>query len=364
RVTAVDDLGITLPMYDITTGTGDFIANGVVSHNCFARHTHTYLELDPGHDFDSQIVVKVNAAEVLRRELSARSWPGAHLAMGTNVDCYQRAEGRYRLMPDILAALRDHANPFSILTKGTLILRDLDLLRQAAAVTSVGLSMSIGFVDETLWRSVEPGTPSPRRRLDAIRRLSDAGFPVGVLMAPILPGLTDDDSSIDATVAALSAAGATSIVPIVLHLRHGARQWYRTWLTREHPALLPLYRDLYARGSYAPQSYQREIAARVRLAARRHGLHLGGTGSTRALSSDPSSPSDPSQLGPSQLDLSPSLGPSPSSAPPASGTAAPRAASASKSAGTSGPAEKPGPAGRSAAARRNVQVDGEQLTLL
>ncbi|WP_432843620.1 intein-containing Rv2578c family radical SAM protein [Dactylosporangium sp. CA-092794] len=290
RVVSVEPLGVDLPMYDITTGTGDFIANGVVSHNCFARRTHTYLDLDAGHDFDTQIVVKVNAGEVLRRELSARGWSGAHLAMGTNVDCYQRAEGRYRLMRDILAALRDHANPFSILTKGTLITRDLDLLREAAEVTTVSLSMSIGFVDEHLWRSVEPGTPSPLRRLDAVRRLSDAGFAVGVLMAPILPGLTDTPESIDATVAALTAAGAASIVPLVLHLRPGAREWYRAWLTREHPTLLPRYRELYGDGSYAPQSYQREISARVRLAARRHGLSTGGTGTTRMPSAGRAAP--------------------------------------------------------------------------
>ncbi|MFI5906473.1 intein-containing Rv2578c family radical SAM protein [Dactylosporangium sp. NPDC051541] len=281
RVTAVEPLGVDVPMYDITTGTGDFIANGVVSHNCFARHTHTYLDLDAGRDFDTQIVVKVNAGEVLRRELSARTWSGAHIAMGSNVDVYQRAEGRYRLMRDILAALRDHANPFSILTKGTLITRDLDLFREAASVTRVSLSMSVGFIDEALWRAVEPGTPSPRRRLDAIRRLSDSGFPVGVLMAPILPGLTDTQDAIDATVAALSAAGAASIVPLALHLRPGAREWYRQWLLREHPHLAPRYRDLYGNGSYAPQSYQRELTARVRLAARRHGLTTGGTGTTR-----------------------------------------------------------------------------------
>ncbi|WP_432985338.1 intein-containing Rv2578c family radical SAM protein [Dactylosporangium sp. CA-233914] len=287
RVTAIEPLGVDVPMYDITTGTGDFIANGVVSHNCFARHTHTYLDLDAGHDFDSQIVVKVNAGEVLHRELSARTWSGAHLAMGTNVDVYQRAEGRYRLMREILAALRDHANPFSILTKGTLITRDLDLLRQAAEVTRVSLSMSVGFLDETLWRTVEPGTPSPLRRLDAIRRLSDNGFAVGVLMAPILPGLTDTQDSIDATVAALSAAGAASIVPLVLHLRPGAREWYRSWLLREHPHLAPRYSELYGNGSYAPQPYQREITARVRLAARRHGMTTGGTGTTRMGPPDP-----------------------------------------------------------------------------
>src|SRR5438067_2057709 len=207
-VLTVEPLGVELPMVDITTGTGDFVANGIVSHNCFARNTHSYLDLDTGHDFDTRIVVKVNAGALLRRELAAPRWSGAPIAMGTNVDCYQRAEGRYRLMRDVLAALRDFANPYSILTKGTLILRDLDLLTQSAEVTSVGLAMSIGFVDEALWRSVEPGTPSPRRRLDVLRQLSDAGFGVGVLVAPILPGLSDSDESIDATVAALAAAGA------------------------------------------------------------------------------------------------------------------------------------------------------------
>lgn len=239
---------------------------------CFARNTHTYLDLDAGADFDRQVIVKVNAGELLRRELAAPRWRGEPIAMGTNVDCYQRAEGRYRLMRQILAGLRDFANPFSILTKGTLILRDLDLLRAAAGVTDVRLAVSIGFVDDALWRSVEPGTPSPRRRLDVVRQLSDAGFPVSVLMAPILPGLTDHDAAIDATVAAIVAAGAVHLTPLTLHLRPGAREWYGQWLAREHPHLATHYQQLYGGGSYAPKDYQRGVAARVRMAARRHGL--------------------------------------------------------------------------------------------
>ena len=237
RVVDIEALGLELPLWDITTGTGDFIANGVVSHNCFARNTHTYLDLDAGADFDRKVIVKVNAGELVRRELAAPKWRGAHVAMGTNVDCYQRAEGRYRLMPQIIAALRDFANPFSILTKGTLILRDLPLLRQAAEVTRVGSPTRSGFVDEQLWRTVEPGTPqpaaSPGRRP---ARSTDAGFEVGVLMAPILPGLSDNDESIDATVAAIAAAGAASVTPMALHLRPGAREWYAHWLAREYPA--------------------------------------------------------------------------------------------------------------------------------
>ncbi|WP_328462569.1 intein-containing Rv2578c family radical SAM protein [Actinoplanes sp. NBC_00393] len=269
----IEDLGLTLPLFDISTGTGDFIADGVVSHNCFARNTHTYLDMDSGHDFDSRIVVKVNAGELIRRELADPRWSGASIAMGTNVDVYQRAEGRYRLMPEILTALRDHANPFSILTKGTLILRDLELLQQAAEVTRVGLAVSVGFVDEAVWRSAEPGTPSPRRRLEMVRRLTDAGFRVSVLMAPILPGLTDTDESIDETVAAIAESGATSVTPLPLHLRRGAREWYAAWLARSHPELRPRYRELFGNGSYLPRAYQDEIGARVRIAARRHGLH-------------------------------------------------------------------------------------------
>jgi DNA repair photolyase len=272
-VADIEDLGLTLPLFDISTGTGDFIADGVVSHNCFARNTHTYLDLDAGHDFDTRVVVKVNADELIRRELADPRWSGAPVAMGTNVDVYQRAEGRYQLMPEILAALRDHANPFSILTKGTLILRDLTLLQQAAEVTRVGLSFSVGFVDETVWRTAEPGTPSPRRRLEAVRRLTDAGFEVSVLMAPILPGLTDTEESIDETVAAIAASGATGATPLALHLRPGAREWYAAWIAREHPQLQPRYRELFGNGSYLPRAYQDEINARVRMAARRHGLH-------------------------------------------------------------------------------------------
>jgi DNA repair photolyase len=251
---------------------------------CFARNTHTYLDLDAGRDFDTKVVVKVNAPQLLRRELSATRWAGAHIAMGTNVDCYQRAEGRYGLMRGIISALRDHANPFSILTKGTLITRDLDLLRQAARVTDVGVSFSVGFVDETVWRSVEPGTPSPRRRLDAVRRFADAGFGVHVLMAPILPGLTDTDESIDATVAAIAASGAAGVSPIALHLRPGAREWYAAWLGRAHPDLVERYQAMYGRGSYAPKVYQREVTARVARAARRHGVGRAHMSTHRAIS--------------------------------------------------------------------------------
>lgn len=242
---------------------------------CFARSSHEYLDLDAGYDFDSKIVVKVNAGSLLRRELASPRWRGEPVAMGTNTDPYQRAEGRYRLMRGILAALRDAANPFSLLTKGTLVLRDLDLLREAATVTRVSVAVSVGSVDERLWRSVEPGTPSPLRRLDVVRQCADAGLEPSVLMAPILPGLSDSAERIDRTVEAIVRAGATSITPLVLHLRPGAREWYHGWLQREHPDLLPLYERLYRNGAYAPQAYQRRVADTVGSAMRRHGLEAG-----------------------------------------------------------------------------------------
>ncbi|MFD9116968.1 Rv2578c family radical SAM protein [Streptomyces bottropensis] len=239
---------------------------------CFARSTHSYLDLDTGLDFDSQIVVKINAPDLLRRQLASPRWRGEHIAMGTNVDCYQRAEGRYRLMPGIIAALRDHANPFSILTKGTLILRDLELIRQAAEVTEVGLSVSVGFTDPELWRTVEPGTPAPERRLDVVRAFTGQGIGCGVLMAPVLPFLSDHPDRLRETVRAVAASGATSVTPLVLHLRPGAREWYMAWLERHHPRLVRRYELLYAEGAYAPKWYQRQITRQVHELAEEYGI--------------------------------------------------------------------------------------------
>jgi DNA repair photolyase len=220
---------------------------------CFARNTHTYLDLDAGHDFDSRVVVKVNAGERLRAELAAPTWRGEHIAIGANVDCYQRAEGRYQLMRPILAALRDAANPFSILTKGTLILRDLDLLEEAAQVTTVRTAVSVGSVDDEIWRQVEPGTPHPRRRLEACATLNDRGIGCGVLMAPILPYLTDSPAALAHAVREIAEAGATSVTPIVLHLRPGAREWYMSWLAANHPGLVERYRGALPRRLLRPE---------------------------------------------------------------------------------------------------------------
>jgi DNA repair photolyase len=285
RVAAIEPLGIELPMYDITTGTGDFIANGVVSHNCFARNSHTYLDMDAGRDFDSRVIVKVNAPELLRKKLASPSWAGEHIAMGTNVDCYQRAEGRYQLMRGIIAALRDAANPFSILTKGTLILRDLDLLLEAAEVTDVGLNVSAAFVDTSLWRAIEPGTPAPERRIEACATLNDNGLRCGVLMGPVVPYLSDSPAQLDAAVRQIAAAGAAHVTPIVLHLRPGTREWFLGWLRTAHPELVGKYAALYDRGSYAPRDYQARIAAQVRELAEKYGVGRANPRQARAVRS-------------------------------------------------------------------------------
>lgn len=216
--------------------------------------------------------------------------------MGTNVDTYQRAEGRYELMRGILAALRDFANPFSILTKGSLIERDLDLLEQAAEVTQVGANVSVGFLDRDLWRAVEPGTPAPRKRLEVCAGLNAAGIECGVLMAPILPYLTDSPAQLETAVREIAAAGATHVTPIVLHLRPGAREWFLSWLAEHHPDLMPRYRELYRRGAYAPKAYQQQITRRVRELARTYGVGARA-GDTRPTRPEPPQPRpEPDQL--------------------------------------------------------------------
>src|SRR5271155_2994298 len=239
---------------------------------CYARKSHSYLELDTGADFDSKVVVKVNAPELTRKKMASASWQGEHIAMGTNVDCYQRAEGRYQLMPGIIGALKDAANPFSILTKGTLILRDMDLLAEAAEITDVGLNVSVGSIDKELWRSVEPGTPAPARRLEACAALNERGLRCGVLMGPVVPFLSDSPAQLNEAVRQIAATGATHVMPIVLHLRPGTRDWFFGWLRAQHPELVDRYLELYGRGAYAPKTYQARIAGQVRELAAKHGI--------------------------------------------------------------------------------------------
>lgn len=239
---------------------------------CYARATHRYLDLDTGADFDSQIIVKVNAAEVLRRELARPSWGREQVALGTNTDPYQRAEGRYRLMPGIITALAESGTPLSILTKGTLLRRDLPLLRDAAGRVPVSLGVSLAFADEGLQQLVEPGTPTPRARLDLVRAIRDAGLDCHVMVAPVLPWLTDSREHLDTLLGAVAAAGAKSATVFPAHLRPGVRDWYLQWLRAHRPELVADYRRLYGRGSYVPGEYRSWLAERARPLLRAHGL--------------------------------------------------------------------------------------------
>lgn len=235
---------------------------------CFARPTHEFLGLGLGVDFDSKIVVKVNAVDRVRAELRSPKWQGEHIAMGTNTDPYQKAEGKYHLTRGIVEALGEARNPFSILTKSTLVLRDLDLLAAAAARTSVRLNFSIGTLERAVWRMTEPGTPRPDKRVEAVKRLNDAGVPCGVLMGPVLPGLSDGTDQLRAVVEASVAAGAVSISAISLHLRPGVREHFLRELAVNRPDLTRLYETRFTgpKGprAYQPKAAQEELASRVR----------------------------------------------------------------------------------------------------
>lgn len=248
---------------------------------CFARGTHAYLDLDTGQDFDRQIIVKTNVADVLARELRRPSWPREPVALGTNTDPYQRAEGRYRLMPGIIRALAASGTPFSVLTKGTTARRDIPLLRTAAEEVSVGFGVSIAVGDEDLHELIEPGTPSPRARLDLVAALRDAGLPCQVMLAPVLPCLTDSDEALDALLERIASAGATGATVFALHLRPGAREWYRSWLERHRPGLVAAYADLYGSGTYAARWYREDLARRVAPLLIRHGLRRPHEGALR-----------------------------------------------------------------------------------
>ncbi|WP_039957982.1 Rv2578c family radical SAM protein [Rhodococcus pyridinivorans] len=238
---------------------------------CFARPTHEYLDLDGGHDFDSQLVVKTNVAAVLRRELARRSWTREHVALGTNTDPYQRAEGRYRLMPGVIRAFAESGTPFSILTKGTLLRRDLPLLSLAAGQVDVSVAVSLPIGDPELAAHIEPGTPSPKARLDLVKAVVDAGLSCHVMVAPVLPFLTDSRQHLD-TLFGLAAAGASGVTVIPLHLRGSTRGWFLSWLAQEHPALMRRYRRLYGRGAYVAPEYSQWLDERVAPLLERHRL--------------------------------------------------------------------------------------------
>ncbi len=263
-VAEIEPLGPALTLYDITTGTGDFIANGVVSHNCFARPTHTYLDFNAGEDFERQIIVKVNAPERLRVELARPSWKGEHVALGTNTDPYQWVEGRYRLMRGIWREMINAGNPSSVLTKSPLLLRDLDLMRELNAATDFSAALSVPTVDEKAWRATEPHTPNPRARLEAVAELTRAGIRTGVLVAPLMPGINDDPEQVQEILQMATEAGAAYVTGIALHLRGEVRGLFLDWLAEHRPDLLERYRALYRKGAYMPTQERSRLAELVK----------------------------------------------------------------------------------------------------
>jgi DNA repair photolyase len=245
-------------------------------HYCFARAFHAYLDLGIGEDFSTKIIVKTNVVEVLRRELASPRWEGETVAMGTATDPYQHCEGRYRLMRGILRALIDFRNPLSLLTKSTMVVRDLDLFSELNEVAPLTLSMSVGTLDESVRRVVEPGTPPGGRRLEILGRFAEAGIRTGVLVAPILPGLTDDEEHLDEVLAACAEAGVGYAAPIVLHVRSSIREHFMPWVQETYPWLYPRYVELYGGRTYAPKTYQQEVAERFARLRLRHGLEGSG----------------------------------------------------------------------------------------
>jgi DNA repair photolyase len=230
---------------------------------CYARHSHQFLGFDAGQEFEREIVVKVNVAEVLRAELRRPSWKRELVALGTNTDPYQWAEGKYRLMRGIWEALRDHANPATILTKSPLLLRDIDLMRELSERAPFTAYLSIPTLDRQAWRQTEPRSPSPAARLRALQTLADHGLAVGVVIAPLLPGINDDPAEINKIIQAAENAGAESIDTLPLHLRGATKPVFMDWLHSTRPDLVEHYERLYGDGSEMAGDEQRRLTALV-----------------------------------------------------------------------------------------------------
>jgi DNA repair photolyase len=272
EVVAVEPLGKSIRMFDITTGTGDFIADGVISHNCFARPTHRYLDLNAREDFEREIVVKVNAPERLRAELRRPTWKGEMVALGTNTDPYQWVEGRYGLTRAIWEVLLEAHNAASVLTKSPLLVRDIDLFKQLNEVAGFQASLSIPTLDERAWRATEPRTPHPRKRIEAVAELSRAGVPVGVLIAPLMPGINDSPAQVERILELCAEAGAGSIGGLGLHLKGEVREIFLDWLRSQRPDLVAHYEELYADGAFLPRGERDRIGRLLASGRRRVGV--------------------------------------------------------------------------------------------
>ena len=239
---------------------------------CYARPTHEYWGMDAGRDFEQRVFAKVNAPQVLRQELKRPSWRGESIAIGTASDPYEPAEAEYQLTRGVLQVLVDFANPASITTKGVLVRRDVDLLRQLSEVAEVSVNFSVGTVDEEVWKLTEPGAPSPQARLEAMQFLVENGINAGVMMAPLLPGISDHEENIAAVAEAAHAHGAQFLGSNVLFLKPGSKEWFMPMLRETYPHLEQGYAKLY-RKTYAPEEYTKSVLSIVDRERRRWGLH-------------------------------------------------------------------------------------------
>jgi DNA repair photolyase len=242
-------------------------------HYCFARRYHTQFELDAGDEFSSVILVKMNIATVLRRELDRPSWKRELVALGTATDPYQPIEGHYRLTRQSLEALAQGRTPVGLVTKGPMIVRDIDVLQEVTRQAGATVYVSVPSVDEDAWRRLEPGTAHPLQRLRAVRTLVEAGIRAGVLMAPIVPGITSDRDGLAKTVKAIADHGARFVGANVLHLEGGTRTHFMDFLAREYPDLVESYTELYpGQAKYAPDGFRNEIRVTMRDLQREAGL--------------------------------------------------------------------------------------------
>ncbi len=232
-VVSIEPLGKAMRLYDVTTETEDFIANGVVSHNCYARPSHAYLELSPGLDFETKLFAKTNAAELLRAELSKPGYVPSPIAIGANTDCYQPIERKFRITRQILEILAECEHPFTMVTKSALVERDLDLLAPMAKKNLVKVFLSIGSLDRTLARKLEPRAASPQRRLDVLKALSEKEIPCGVMVAALIPGL--NDKTLEEVLEAAAAAGAAEAAYVIMRLPNELKELFKEWLAAHYP---------------------------------------------------------------------------------------------------------------------------------
>jgi DNA repair photolyase len=241
-------------------------------HYCYARRYHTQFELGADDEFASVIFVKTNFVEVLRRELEKPSWQGEYVAVGTATDCYQPIEGHYKLTRRALETLCEFRNPAGVVTKGPMIVRDKDVLAELSARAGCSVYISVPCVDEDVWRQLEPGTAHPMQRLRAVRELVDAGVRAGVLMNPIVPGLSSKPALLERTMKAIADHGARFVGCNVMFLEGGTRDHFMRWLSAEYPQLVDGYTQLYAR-KYAPSAYRKEVQSVVSDLRRKYGLN-------------------------------------------------------------------------------------------